>query len=152
MIGAEDENLGVLTFGEAIKQAMEKGLDLIEISPNAKPPVAKIMDYGKFLYEQSKKKKKAAAAGHKTETKALQIKVGTGEHDLSLKAKKISEWLAEGHRVKLELYLVGRLKGLDKKFLRERMDRLLNLVTTEYKLAEDFKASPKGFTIIVEKS
>jgi len=115
------------------------------------PPVARIMDYGKFLYEQSKKKKKTAT-GHKTETKSLQIKVATGEHDLALKAKKISEWLAEGHRVKLELYLSGRLKALDQNFLKERMDRILKLITTEYKLAENFRKSPKGYTVVLEKA
>jgi len=151
VIGKDNENLGVLSFSEAIEKAKDSGLDLIEISPNAMPPVARIMDYGKFLYEQSKKKKKTAT-GHKTETKSLQIKVATGEHDLALKAKKISEWLAEGHRVKLELYLSGRLKALDQNFLKERMDRILKLITTEYKLAENFRKSPKGYTVVLEKA
>jgi translation initiation factor IF-3 len=151
VIGKDNENLGVITFGEAMEKARDAGLDLIEISPGATPPVAKIMDYGKFLYEQSKKKKKQGS-GHKTETKSLQIKVATGEHDLALKAKKISEWLGEGHRVKLELYLSGRMKSLGQDFLKERMDRVLNLITIDYKLAEDFRKSPKGYTIVLEKS
>jgi len=150
VIGENNENLGILSFSEAITKAREKGLDLIEISPTATPPVAKIMDYGKFLYEQNKKRKKADS-GHRTETKSLQIKIGTSEHDLMLKAKKISSWLNENHRVKIELFLTGRLKSLGDAFLKEKINRLLNLITTNYKIAEDFKKSPKGLTIIIEK-
>src|SRR3989344_968020 len=150
VINEANENIGVITKEEALKIAFETGADLIEISPNANPPVAKIMDHGKFLYEQNKKRKKSATS-HKTETKSIQIKVGTGDHDLSLKAKKISEWLSEGHRIKIELFLIGRLKALEQNFLKERIGRLLNLVTIDYKTAEDFKRSPKGLTIVIEK-
>ena len=73
MVDAEEGNLGVLSREEALKKAEEKGLDLIEISPNAVPPIAKIMDFGKYQYEQNKKKVK----GHFTETKTLQVKILT---------------------------------------------------------------------------
>ena len=99
VIGPEGENVGVITFKEAIEKAHTLGLDLIEISPNATPPVAKIMDYGKFQYGENKKLKLAKAKSHVIETKNIQVKVGTGEHDLELKAKKASEWLKEKNRV-----------------------------------------------------
>ena len=151
VIGAEGENLGVLSKADALVKAREAGLDLIEISPNAVPAVAKIMDYGKFQYIENKKAKEAKSKAHTTETKGIQIKVGTGEHDLALKAKKVSEWLKDGHRVKVELYLRGREKYADKKFLKERMLRMLKFISESYKIADDFKDGPKGLTITIER-
>ena len=110
VINLDGENLGVLSFKDALAKAMEQGMDLIEISPQAVPPIAKIMDFGKYQYEQNKKQKKAKSGAHKTETKSVQIKIGTGDNDLSLKARKASEWLKEGHRIKVELFLSGRSK------------------------------------------
>lgn len=127
------------------------GLDLIEISPNAKPPIAKIMDFGKYQYAENKKQKKAKAGAKSTETKSIQIKIGTGDNDLSLKAKKASEWLKEGHRIKVELFLQGRAKYMADPFLRERLDRVLHLITENYKIAEEYKKGPKGPTITIER-
>ncbi len=90
------ENLGILPISEALKAAEEAGLDLIEISPNAVPPIGKIMDYGKFQYAENKKLKESKAKVKNIETKSLQIKIATDEHDLSMKAAKVSEWLKEG--------------------------------------------------------
>ncbi len=152
VIGPEGENFGQLTLGDALKKAEELGFDLIEVSPNAVPPVAKIMDYGKYQYLENKKQKVQKAKSHSVEVKTIQVKVGTGEHDLSLKAKKASEWLAEGHRIKVDLFLPGRTKYLDQKFLRERLDRILNLITEEFKIAEPPQKSPKGMTAIIERA
>jgi len=145
------ENLGVMLTNDAMAKAKEMGLDLIEISPNAKPPVAKIMDYGKFQYDTKKKAKEAKAKAHNTETKSIQIKVTTGEHDLALKARRASEWLKEGHRIKVELYLRGREKGTTKEFQQERLERVLNLVAENYKIADAFKKGPKGLTVTIER-
>ncbi|MFZ2521893.1 MAG: translation initiation factor IF-3 [Minisyncoccia bacterium] len=145
-------NLGVISFKEAIDKARETGLDLIEISPKAVPPVAKIMDYGKFQYAENKKLKTAKTKAHTVEIKIIQIKVGTGEHDLELKAKKASEWLKEGNRIKIDLFLPGRTKFMNEGFLRERMDRVLKLITEEYKVADPAKRSPKGLSVIIEKA
>lgn len=151
VIGPEGDNLGVLTLEEAIKKADDLGLDLIEISPNANPPVARITDMGKYLYEE-KKKDKQAKKSHQTEVKNVQVKLGTGGNDLALKAKKTSEWLAEGHRVKVDLFLPGRAKYLDVKFLEERIERMLKLVSVDYKMADKPKKSPKGMTVIIERA
>ena len=131
--------------------ANEQGFDLIEITPNANPPIVKIADYGKYKYEQNKKLKKAKAGAKTTETKSIQIKIGTGENDLALKARKASEWLKEGHRIKVELFLSGRSKYMADAFLRERLDRVLHLITENYKVAEDYRKGPKGPTITIEK-
>ena len=152
VIMEDGSNLGVISFRDAIEKAKEVGLDLIEISPKAIPPVAKIMDYGKFQYAENKKLKVSKGKAHTVEIKNIQIKVGTGDHDLGLKAKKASEWLEEGHRIKIDLFLPGRTKFMDEKFLRERMDRVLKLITKEYKLADPAKKSPKGLSVIIEKA
>lgn len=149
--GAEGEPSGIMKTKDALALAEEKGLDLIEISDKSVPPIAKIMDYGKFQYEQSKKLKEAKSKVHKTETKSIQVKIATGENDLELKAKKASEWLAEGHRVKVELYLVGRSKYTDDDFKKGRLDRVLNLISGDYKVAEPLKRSPRGVMITLEK-
>ena len=151
VIDSEGKTLGVLESLKALEMAREQGLDLIEISPNAVPPVAKIMDYGKFQYEKKKKQKEIRLKTHLTETKSIQIKIGTGEHDLNLKAKKASGWLKEGHRIKVELFLIGRARYMDQKFLKERLDRILNLITEKYKIAESYKKIPKGIMITLEK-
>jgi translation initiation factor IF-3 len=145
------DNLGVISSKEAIAKAEEMGLDLIEISPKAKPPVAKIMDYGKYQYDMKKKAKEAKAKAHRTETKNVQVKVTTGEHDLALKAKKASEWLKEGHRIKVELYLRGREKGTKKEFQQERLERVMKLISTPFKIADEFKKGPKGLMVTIER-
>lgn len=136
---------------EAMKIAQEREVDLIEISPAANPPVAKIMDFGKWQYLENRKDKLAKAKSHTVETKSLQIKIGTGEHDLALKAKKVGEFLSEGHRVKIELFLPGRSKYLEKNFLDERLERILRLVPVDYKVAEEPKKGPKGMYVVIEK-
>lgn len=151
VIGESGENLGVIALGEALKMAEEAGLDLIEISPTAVPPIAKIADYGKFQYEQNKKTKTVKAKAKDVEVKSVQVKIGTGEHDLDLKAKNASKWLTEGHRVKLDLFLPGRSKYLDKKFLEERLERMLKLLTVPYRVSENIQKSPKGLTMVIEK-
>lgn len=151
VIGAEGENLGVISFSEALKAAEAAGLDLIEISPSAVPPVAKIADYGKFEYERSKKEKAVKAKAKVSETKEVQIKVGTGDHDMQLKAKKAAEWMAEGHRVRAELFLKGRYKGMDAQFLKARLEKFLLLIPYAYKLADPVAKSPKGFACVIER-
>jgi translation initiation factor IF-3 len=151
VIGASGENLGVLSFADAFKAAQNAGLDLIEISPNAVPPVAKIMDYGKFQYEQKKRDSAARAKAKVSETKEVQIKVGTGENDMRLKAKKAAEWLAEGHRVRMELFLKGRYKGMDEAFLKARLEKFMLLIPYAYRVAEPITRAPKGFAAILER-
>jgi translation initiation factor IF-3 len=147
----DGENFGVISLQEALNKAEELGMDLIEISPNAVPPVAKIMDYGKFQYIQQKKDKEARAKSHTTETKSLQVKIGTGDKDLEIKAKKASEFLKDGHRVKIDLFLPGRSKYFNFQFLQERLDRILKLITEDYKIADPAKKSPKGLTTVIER-
>ena len=152
VLDSENKNLGVLSIKDALELAQNQGLDLIEIAPNATPPLAKVMDFGKYQYEANKKLKKAKAGAKHTETKSIQIKIGTGDHDLELKAKTASKWLKEGHRIKVELFLSGRAKYMDEKFLRERLDRVLHLITEDYKISDAYKRGPKGLTTTIERA
>ncbi|MEO6536762.1 MAG: translation initiation factor IF-3 [Candidatus Paceibacterota bacterium] len=151
VIGAAGENLGVISTADALKAAQDAELDLIEISPNAVPPVAKIMDYGKFQYELKKRESAARAKAKVSETKEVQIKVGTGENDMRLKARKAAEWLDEGHRVRAELFLKGRYKGMDEAFLKTRLEKFLLLIPYAYRIADPVARAPKGFATIIER-
>jgi len=151
VVDEDGKNIGILPLEKALALAREKGTDLVLVSAKAVPPIAKTIDYGKYQYEQ-KKKEKAASKGHRTETKSLQIKLATGEHDLELKSKKASTFLEEGHRVKVELFLSGRAKYLKEDFLKERLNRILRLITTEYKIADGPKRGPKGLGVVLERS
>ena len=110
------------------------------------------MDYGRFEYEQSKKRREIKAKSHVTETKGVQVKIGTGEHDLNLKANRAAEWLREGHRVKVDLFLWGRYKYMEFAFLKERLERFLKIIPEEYKIAEAISKSPKGLSAVIERA
>ncbi len=151
IITDDGENLGILSLADALKAAEDRKLDLIEISPKANPPIAKIMDYGKYRYETGRKAREVKAKSHITETKSVQVKIGTGDHDQQLKAKRTAEWLDEGHRVKVDLFLWGRYKYMEAEFLKERLERFLKIIPTEYKIADPMKKSPKGWTTTLER-
>jgi translation initiation factor IF-3 len=150
VLGPEGENFGVMQTKDALAKATELGYDLIEISPNANPPVAKITDYGRFKYEQKKKDKDVKSKVHISETKTTQVKIGTGEHDMHLKASKSGAWLREGHRVKVDLFLWGRYKYMEFDFLKERLERFLAIIPESYKIADEIKKSPKGLSVVLE--
>ncbi len=152
VLADDDGNVGVMSLKEALKKASAKGLDLVEISPNAIPVVVKITDYGKYKYELKRKRAEIKQKQKTVETKTVQIKVGTGEGDLIVKARNISTWLKEGHRIKLELFLRGRIKFAEEQFLNERMNRVLHFVSEPYTIADGPKKSPKGLTAILEKA
>jgi translation initiation factor IF-3 len=151
VVGPEGEALGILPIREALARARGFNLDLIEVSAKAVPPVAKIMDYGKFTYEQKKKQKDIKANSFVTETKSVQVKIGTGAHDKELKAGRAAEWLTEGHRVKVDLFLWGRYKYMEEAFLKDRLKGFLDMIKVPYKIADDIKRSPKGFSCTLER-
>src|SRR5690348_3560937 len=105
---AEEEQLGVMPTHEALRLAEERGLDLVEISPRAFPPVCKIMDYGKYKYEQSKKKQQARKRASTVETKEIKFRPKTEEHDMDFKVKHVRRFLEEGNKVRLAVVFRGR--------------------------------------------
>ncbi|KKS16390.1 MAG: Translation initiation factor IF-3 [Parcubacteria group bacterium GW2011_GWB1_41_6] len=150
MIDETGKNLGILTTSQALDLAKEKELDLIEISASANPPVAKIMDLGKFQYLEERKERQSKKT-HQSLVRNIRLNIGTSEHDLELKAKKASNFLKKSDRVKIELMLRGRAKYLDKKFLEERLKRILNFLTENYKVVEEPRKGPRGIAILIEK-
>lgn len=151
VITDKGENLGVLPLADALAKAGEAGLDLIEISPNAQPPVAKIMDYGKFRYLEEKKAR-GAEKSHQSEVRGVRVGIDTSQHDLEMKAKKASEFLEEGDRVRVEIMLRGRAKYLDKNFIFERLNRVMDFITIPHKVVETPKRGPRGYYLVIEKS
>lgn len=151
VIDQDGNNIGVIPNEEAQRMAKDAGLDLIEISASAIPPIAKIMDYGKFQYDENKKQKASRATVKSVEIKSIQVKIGTGENDLNMKARRASEWLDEGHQVKAELFVSGRSKFLPEEFLNARLQKFLNLISVDYKVSVAIKRGPKGPVIVIEK-
>jgi translation initiation factor IF-3 len=151
VLGPEGENYGVMSTREALEKARSMGFDLIEVSPNANPPVCKITDYGKFKYEQKKKDKEVKSRAVVHETKEAQVKIGTSENDMRIKANKIAEWLREGHRVKVDLFLWGRYKYMEESFLKERLQRFLDIIPEGFRIAVPITKSPKGLAVALER-
>ncbi len=108
MIGAEGENVGVVTPTRAMAMAAEVGLDLVEISPNATPPVCKIMDFGKFKYEQQKRESEARKKQKVIEVKEVKLRPGTDDHDFQRKVRDAVRFLENGDKVKVTLRFRGR--------------------------------------------
>lgn len=108
LIDAESQNRGIVSIKEALEIAEESGLDLIEISPQANPPVCKILDYGKFRYEQQKKKNEAKKNQKVIEIKELKLRPGIEAHDYEVKVKQAKKFLEQGNKVKLTMRFRGR--------------------------------------------
>ena len=108
VIGSDGENLGILNLNDAINRAKDLGLDLIEIAPNAKPPVCKIMDMGKYKYDAQKKANKAKKKQKKIELKEIKLRPVTETHDYNFKIKNAQKFIAKGDKVKFTIRFKGR--------------------------------------------
>lgn len=108
MIDDEGAKLGILQIRDALRMAEEKSLDLVEVAPNARPPVCKLMDYGRFRYEQAKKDREARKKQHVTELKEVRMTPKIEDHDLAVKTKATEKFLREGDKVKVVIRFRGR--------------------------------------------
>lgn len=108
MIGPQGENIGTVTVDQALKIAREAELDLVEVAPNADPPVCRVMDFGKFLYERTKKEREAKKAQTKIEIKEIRLRPKTNEHHRSFKVRDARRWLGDGNKVKVTVRFRGR--------------------------------------------
>lgn len=108
LIGSDGKQIGVIPLEEALKQAREKELDLVEIAPNAKPPVAKLIDYKKFRYEENKKEQESKKNARNSEQKEIRLSPFMGEHDLDTRIKKGREILEDGDKIKAVVKFSGR--------------------------------------------
>jgi len=155
LIEADGKNVGVVSIKDAMTRARQANLDLVEVTAKSRPPVVRIADYGKYQYEQNKMKKKWAdqdkEKGKKQEgMKQTQIKPGTSGGILEMRAKKIREWLDNGSRVQVDLFLFGRYKGMDPTFLKERLSSFIQTIPGEVTAVGDIRKSPKGFSITLQ--
>ena len=108
VIGPEGEQLGVLATPDAFKKAQELNYDLVEVAPTSQPPVCRIMDYGKYKYELSKKEHQSRRHQKSTQVKEIKLRPRTDEHDLEIKVRQIKEFLAEGNKTKVTVNFRGR--------------------------------------------
>ena len=108
MIGNSGEQLGIMTRQEALKLAEDAGVDLVEISPTADPPVAKIVDWGKYQYQKMKEQQKNRKSSKQSELKQMRFGLKIGSGDLEIKLRKIRSFLAEGHKVRIQVFYRGR--------------------------------------------
>lgn len=130
----DGEQLGVMKTQDAINIAIDRKMDLVEIAPNNNPPVCKIIDYGKFKYQEQKKKNEAKKKQKIIETKEIKIRPGTGEHDYQVKIKNANKFIKEGNRVKFSLRFKGREmehSNLGIAMLRRIKEDLLEVIKVE---------------------
>jgi translation initiation factor IF-3 len=108
LIGPAGENIGVISIQEALRIAHDAELDLVEVAPTAEPPVCRVMDFGKFIYERAKKEREARKAQTKIEVKEIRLRPKTNEHHRGLKVRDARRWLESGMKVKVRIRFRGR--------------------------------------------
>ena len=138
LIGADGENVGVVPPSVGLQMAQDAGLDLVEISPNATPPVCKVMDLGKFKYEQQKREAEARKKQKIIEIKEIKFRPGTDTHDYDVKMRSVMKFLEEGDKVKVTLRFRGREMAHQDLGLE-----LLNRVRTDVGEAGKVESMPK---------
>jgi len=134
LIDAEGENVGVVPIKKALELAHEAGLDLVEVSPSAKPPVCRVMDFGKFIYERAKKEKEAKKAQTKVEIKEIRLRPKTNEAHRGFKVEDARGWLEKGNKVKVTIRFRGREMDYPEialEDLREIAEELSDVSTVE---------------------
>lgn len=146
MIDEHSENLGVLSLGDALALAKQKGLDLIEIAPAAKPPVARIVSYDKFRYQKEKEQRKQAQGQKANEMKHVRITPRAAANDLQVKAKRADKFLEEGHKVEVGIFLRGREKG-NKEWALGKLEEFLKLIAVPYQRLAAPRPGGRGFVI-----
>lgn len=133
---------------KALEIAKQRELDLIEVSPNARPPVCRIMDHGKFQYQKSKQLRLSKANQKKVESKEVRISVRTDEHDRNFKKSQVEKFLSKGSKVKVEIVMKGREKA-HADLARKLLNEFVKTVTTPYKIEEDIKRTPYGLHMMI---
>ncbi|MBI1755371.1 translation initiation factor IF-3 [Candidatus Azambacteria bacterium] len=150
LIDDAGENLGVVDIQAALEMAHNKKLDLVEIAPTAQPPVVKITDYGKYLYQAEKQERKQKARQKVTGMKSVKIGLSTSAHDSLTKIKQLEGFLEEGHKVKIEIFLRGRERA-NPGFAQGRFKKFLSLIQAPHKIEQPIKKIPSGFLVVISK-
>lgn len=149
LIDDEGKNMGTISTVEALQLARSKELDLVEVSPKAVPPIAKILDYGKFKYQKEKEAQKQKARQKKIDIKGIRLSLRIGEHDRDLRLKQAEEFLKDGHKLKLELVLKGRERQY-MNMAREQISQFMAKLNTEKEIkVEQPLVSQQGRLIVI---
>ncbi len=146
IIGEQGQSLGLMSREEAMAKAKESGLDLIEIAPTAKPPVARIMSFDKYRYQQEKKLKKQKAGQKNLELKQVQISGRSALNDLQTRANQVNKFLNEGRPVNIILVLRGREKA-NKDWAKVKLEGFLKNMIKDYKVISPIKFMGRGMQV-----
>src|SRR3989344_5312213 len=149
VIDDKGQQLGVMPTFKALELAREKNLDLVEVGPQAQPPIAKIMDYGKYIYRKERQEK-GQTKQKDQEMKTVRVGFKTGVHDLKFKSEQIDEFLKEGYPVKIELTLRGREKTLAH-MGRGQLETFLKLMSEPTTVQNPISRSPYGWMTVIRK-
>ena len=150
VIGPDGKNMGIMETAAALVLAREQGLDLIEISGTAVPPVCKITEFGKFKYANEKFQREHGKKQHDAEIKGIRIGFTTGRHDLEMRAKQIMKFLEGGDKVRIDMRLRGREKAHGVLALR-KFNEFLEMIPIAFKLEAPPKRFPQGFIAVAVK-
>jgi translation initiation factor IF-3 len=150
LIDDKDEKIGAVPTAEALRRAREAGLDLVEVAPTARPPVCRIMDYGKWRYQQQKKEDKARAASRAGQLKELKLRtVKIGDHDLQIKINHARDFLQEGHKVQFTLQFRGR-EMAHQDLGRALMSKVKQELQPYAKVERDSKMEGRRMTMVLQ--
>lgn len=148
MIGADGSQLGILEVDRALAIAQEAGLDLVEVAPMARPPVARIMDYGTYKFEQAKMARQAKKKQHVIHLKEVKFRPGIDEHDFDTKTRHARRFLEEGNKVKVTLMFRGR-QITHPELGKQVVDRVAQLLADISKVESDARLEGKAMTMIL---
>ncbi len=150
VINQDGSQLGIMTLEKALELAKESDLDLIQVTDKVIPPICKITNYGKYLYDQQKKEKNAKAKIE--EIKGIRLSFGISEHDMQIKAKMAQKFLEKGDKVRIEMRLKGRQKGLTD-FAKEKIKKFIEILSelTLIEIEREIKMEPRGITTTITK-
>lgn len=148
VIGANGDQLGILSRSEALKVAEEAGVDLVEISPNADPPVVKVIDWGKYQYQKMKELQKNRKNAKTAELKQMRMGLKIGANDLDIKLRKIREFLADGHKVKILVVFRGR-EMAHQELGYVMIDRIVALLEADAILEQKPQMAGRNLSIVV---
>ncbi len=150
MIDEQGKNLGVLPTFKAIEISQSKNLDLVEINPKAEPPVARICDFGKFLYQQKKEERKQKAKQKKDELKIVKITFNMGQHDLDVRMKQVEKFLKDNFKIQIELFLKGRART-KKDLAEQKLRDFIGSIPEEFRIVSEIKRNPRNISVVIGK-
>jgi translation initiation factor IF-3 len=148
VIGSDGTQLGIMSRAEALKAAEEAGVDLVEISPDAMPPVAKVVDWGKYQYQKMKEQQKNRKSSKASELKQMRFGLKIGSGDLDIKLRKIRGFLAAGHKVRIQIFYRGR-EMAHKELGYEMIDKITALLEDDAIVEQKPQMAGRNLSIIV---